>query len=120
LLGTILTNSAEICQTMGDLQGALTRYSAAIDVLAEAGDRYTEGMASAGLGETLRLLGRLDESLRQHRQALAILDDLGTGHREQVATLERLAATLTDMGRAEEASRHLARADELRSLANGE
>ncbi|HEY5397991.1 MAG TPA: tetratricopeptide repeat protein, partial [Trebonia sp.] len=57
---------------MGDLEGAQARFIDAVAVLGQSRDRHTEGMARTGLGETLRLLGRLDESLEHHRLALAI------------------------------------------------
>lgn len=129
LLGILLNNSADTCQLMGDLEGALTRYSEAVRLLVESQDRHTEGMARTGLGETLRLLGRLDESLAQHRLAVAILNELGTEHREQIGALHRLGATLADLGQADAArqswtealqlaeSTSDARAAELRMLA---
>ena len=129
LLGILLNNSAEVCQQMGDLEGALTRFTDAVLVLGQSQDRHTEGMARTGLGETLRLLGRLEESLEQHRLALAIHNELGSEHREQISALERLGATLADLGQSEDARQswaqalHLAestgdaRAAELRLLA---
>jgi hypothetical protein len=51
----------------------------------------------------VRLLGRLDESLAQHRLAVAIRNELGTEHREQIGALHRLGATLAGLGQADAA-----------------
>jgi len=40
LLGILLKNSADTCQLMGDLEGALIRGSEAVRVLAESQDRH--------------------------------------------------------------------------------
>jgi tetratricopeptide (TPR) repeat protein len=105
LLGVVANNAADACYQMGDLEGALVRFRDAVKLSHESGDRHTEGMALTGLGETLRAVGRLGESLDQHRLALAVLGELGTGHREQIAAMDRLSATLADMGRVDDARR---------------
>ena len=50
LLGILLNNSGDTCQLMGDLDGALTRFSKAIRLLVESQDRHTEGMGADGSG----------------------------------------------------------------------
>jgi len=90
LLGILLKNSADTCQLMGDLEGALIRGSEAVRVLAESQDRHTEAMARAGLGETLRLLG-------------ATLADLGRTADARQSWLEalQLAESMSDARTAE-------------------
>jgi len=105
LLGVVANNAADACYQMGDLEGALARFRDAVKLSHESGDRHTEGMALTGLGETLRAVGRLGESLDQHRLALAVLGELGTGHREQIVAMDRLSATLADLGRVDDARR---------------
>jgi tetratricopeptide (TPR) repeat protein len=61
--------------------------------------------ARSGLGDTLRLLGRLEESLAQHELAVAIQRDLGTRDRQFLDALDWLGQAYAACGRHDEARR---------------
>jgi tetratricopeptide (TPR) repeat protein len=103
-------NAASARLYLGELEEAVALCTDGIALSVESGDKYVEGGTWSSRGEALRRLGRLDESLENLRKALAILDELGNGHRHQIEALECMAATLTDLGRAEEAAEALDRA----------
>lgn len=61
-------------------------------------------------------MDRLDESLEQHRLAVAIQRELGTGHWWQLSALDELGLTLAALGRVDKASEAW---DEAARLAEG-
>jgi DNA-binding SARP family transcriptional activator len=109
-LAVVTMNAASARLYLGELEEAVALCTDGIALSVESGDKYVEGGTWSSRGEALRRLGRLDESLENLRKALAILDELGNGHRHQIEALECMAATLTDLGRAEEAAEALDRA----------
>ncbi|MBS2547106.1 tetratricopeptide repeat protein [Catenulispora sp. NL8] len=102
-LSIILNNAAETCNDMGDLPEAVAKYERSIKLCVQTRNVHQEGMARTGFGETLRRMGRLTDSLEQHRLALAIQDELGSDHRQLLTALDRLGATFADLGRVEDA-----------------
>jgi DNA-binding SARP family transcriptional activator/tetratricopeptide (TPR) repeat protein len=109
-LAVVTMNAASARLYLGELEEAVALCTDGIALSVESGDKYVEGGTWSSRGEALRRLGRLEESLENLRKALAILDELGTGHRHQIEALECMAATLTDLGRAQEAAEALDRA----------
>ena len=77
-------------------------YRQALVILREVGDRRTEGIALAGLGEGYRTLGRLDSALAYHGRALVIEREIGA-HQDEGATLNNLGHVHLDLGRPDSA-----------------
>ena len=102
-LSIILNNAAETCNDMGDLPKAVAKYERSIELSVATRNLHQVGMARTGFGETLRRMGRLTDSLEQHRLALAIQDELGSDHRQLLTALDRLGATFADLGRVQDA-----------------
>ena len=75
----------------------------------EIGDRAGEAQAANNLADAYQLLGRMDEALDLHRQALELNREVGNRYGEGVALVD-LGWTLLDLDRAEEAVDYLLQA----------
>jgi len=104
-VGVILVNAANSNRDMGAYAEALDVYSRALEILLAADSAYQVAAARSGLGDTLRLLGRLEESLAQHELAVAIQRDLGTRDRHFLDALDWLGQAYAACGRHDEARR---------------
>jgi DNA-binding SARP family transcriptional activator/tetratricopeptide (TPR) repeat protein len=100
-LGTVLVNEAECLSESGEYEAALACFTRALPLL--MGNTYAQAQAATKLAETLRLTGRLAESLEQHQVALKLHQEMGGNQREVIAALGRLGETLADLGRQAEA-----------------
>ncbi|HEY1628121.1 MAG TPA: BTAD domain-containing putative transcriptional regulator [Streptosporangiaceae bacterium] len=102
-LGTVLVNEAECLSESGQHEAALACFSRALPLL--MGNTHAQAQAATKLAETLRLTGRLTESLEQHQIALKLHQEMGGNQREVIAALGKLGETLADLGRPGEARR---------------
>jgi tetratricopeptide (TPR) repeat protein len=102
-LGTVLVNEAECLSESGQHEAALTCFTRALPLL--MGNTHAQAQAATKLAETLRLTGRLTESLEQHQIALKLHQEMGGNQREVIAALGKLGETLADLGRPGEAHR---------------
>jgi DNA-binding SARP family transcriptional activator len=75
----------------------------------EIGDRAGEAQAANNLADAYQWLGRMDEALDLHRQALELNREVGNRYGEGVALVD-LGWTLLDLDRAEEAVDYLLQA----------
>jgi tetratricopeptide (TPR) repeat protein len=118
-LGLTLCNEAECHRDSGDYHEALSRYGAAAEALKRTDFPLGEAVIATGEGETLRRLGRLTEALERHQAALASHRRIGTGHRELLVTLDKLAQTLAELGRVAEARAYWEEAADIATVAGG-
>jgi tetratricopeptide (TPR) repeat protein len=102
-LGTVLVNEAECLSESGQHEAALACFTRALPLL--MGNTHAQAQAATKLAETLRLTGRLAESLEQHLIALKLHQEMGGNQREVIAALGKLGETLADLGRPGEARR---------------
>jgi DNA-binding SARP family transcriptional activator len=102
-LGTVLVNEAECLSESGQQEAALACFTRALPLL--MGNTHAQAQAATKLAETLRLTGRLAESLEQHLIALRLHQEMGGNQREVIAALGKLGETLADLGRPGEARR---------------
>jgi DNA-binding SARP family transcriptional activator len=100
-LGTVLVNEAECLSESGEYEAALACFTRALPLL--MGNTHAQAQAATKLAETLRVTGRLTESLEQHQIALRLHQEMGGNQREVIAALGKLGETLADLGRPEEA-----------------
>jgi tetratricopeptide (TPR) repeat protein len=100
-LGTVLVNEAECLSESGQYEAALACFTRALPLL--IGNTHAQAQAATKLAETLRLTGRLAESLEQHEVALRLHREMGGNQREVIVVLGRLAETLAGLGRTAEA-----------------
>jgi len=103
-LGLALCNEAEACARLGEHAAAAELYSAGIELRAAHGDRYGVAVGRTGLGQSLRLLGKPDESLGQLRLAVAIYRELGVRDGQLMQVFYELGCTLADLGEREQAA----------------
>jgi DNA-binding SARP family transcriptional activator/tetratricopeptide (TPR) repeat protein len=107
-LGTVLVNEAECLSESGHYEAALACFTRALPLL--IGNTHAQAQAAIKLAETLRLTGRLAESLEQHEVALRLHQEMGGNQREVIVVLGRLGETLTELGRTAEARQRWAEA----------
>ncbi len=107
-LGTVLVNEAECLSESGHYEAALACFTRALPLL--MGNTHAQAQAAIKLAETLRLTGRLAESLEQHEVALRLHQEMGGNQREVIVVLGRLGETLTELGRIAEARQRWAEA----------
>jgi tetratricopeptide (TPR) repeat protein len=93
----------EVCALLDDDRSGMTP-----DIVA-----LTRPYALGRLGECLGVLGRKAEAITTLTEAIALMDQLQLTDYRQARTLEVLAATLAEEGRADESRRAYARAAEV-------
>jgi DNA-binding SARP family transcriptional activator/tetratricopeptide (TPR) repeat protein len=96
--GTLM-NAADCYRQMGAYGEALDAYQRALATLIEEGTLYDVADCRTGLGETLRLLGRTEESLAEHELAVAVHRDLGTTEHNFRSALDLRAKAYASAGR---------------------
>jgi tetratricopeptide (TPR) repeat protein len=89
----------------GDSHDALTSFQRSAAIHQELADLSREGTSLSGAGRAFQQLGRLDEAIACHRQALTIHNSLGDTYQTTV-TLDQLAGALQASGDRETARAH--------------
>ncbi|MDI1480317.1 tetratricopeptide repeat protein [Polyangium sp. y55x31] len=113
---------------LGDVKQKLRRYAEALAafkrarVIFEAVDSARPFVAdcAAGMGDTQKEMGKLEEALVLHQEALAIREEVfGAEHEQVAASLSSIGEVLLLRGQAKEALSRFTRALELWEKANG-
>ena len=95
--GMSLLSLGKCARALGDVETALHRGIAAVEIFEEIGDTWTVAWGSVDLGASHVAAGRLTEALTVIRTSVAIFDDFGD-RRCQAQSLALLGDVLRDAG----------------------
>ncbi|MFC5908368.1 ATP-binding protein [Streptacidiphilus monticola] len=116
-LAATLNNLANVYVELGMADAAMAAQQEAISTAEAADLPYAVGLLKSAHGQSLRDLGRLDDSAAWLRESIAVFEGLGD-HRNHATTLDHLAGVLDRAGRPEEAAESRRLAEELRRRAD--